>query len=206
MPLLTNPDALEALSQPASGIYQQLAADWANIPAGYQSFILMVRELFKLADLETNNGQLYGGACVFCGGHVELDDGGVFYTHWRAAQDNGRFAGGQRISSHTSDQQQYEIALPLTWGTILFGTRNGGTWFQNEAYPITTTKTAWWGHVGTTIQYGASKVGSAVSGGAIAVKNIGAKGKSANDDANPLRLTDTFCDAVAQTYIKLWTW
>jgi hypothetical protein len=187
MPLLTPPDVMEGGgSADAQRIYGDLVNDWPGFSADYQRLILMVRELFWQADFNTNVNGLYGGACVFCGGHVELGDGGVFYSLWRAALDAGTFPGGQRISSHSSTHTQYEIAMPPGWGTHLFGVRNGGTWFQNETYAITTTWGDYFGHVGTTFEYGGSKVLAALNLGS--VQNIGAKGKSPLDDAHPLRL------------------
>jgi hypothetical protein len=187
MPLLTPPDVKEALKgTDAHRIYGELKEEWNGFGANYQALILMIRALFWQADLETNTNGMFGGACVFCGGHVELGDEASLYDLWKGALDSKKFGGGKRISSHSSEKDQYEIAMPKGWGTHLFGVRNGGTWFQNETYAITTTTSDYVGHVGTTIQYGASKAFAFLGVGT--VQNIGAKGKSTLDDAHPLRL------------------
>lgn len=205
MPGLTPPDPMEAGGgADAARIYNDLTTDWAGFSDPYQRLILMVRELFWQADLHTNPVSLYGGACLFCGGHVELADGGMFYSQWRAALDAGVFPGGERISSHTSTHTQYEIAMPPGWGTHLFGVRNGGTWFQNETYAITTTWGDYFGHVGTTVEYGGSKLLAFIGAGT--VQNIGAKGKSPLDDAHPLRLPGAWCDANADGLIGQFGW
>lgn len=194
MPSLTPPDPMEAGGNAIpTGIYGDLSNEWVNFDEHNQRLLLMVRELFWQADLHTNPYTLYGGSAVFCGGHVELADGGTFYSLWKAALTQRTFPGGERISSHQSTHTQYEIAMPPGWGTLLFGMRNGGTWFQNEAYPITTTWGDYFGHVGTTIEYGSSKLFAALGFGT--VQNIGAKGKSPLDDANPLRLPAAWCSA-----------
>jgi len=207
MPVLTAADVMEGGGgADATRIYNDLANDWNGFSPNYQRLMLMVRQLFQAADLNTNNGMLYGGACAFCGGHVEVQDGGVLYSLWRAALDARVFPGGQRISSHQSTHTQYEIALPPGWGTLLFGVRNGGTWFQNEAYPITTGWGDYFGHFGTTIEYGASKVGSALTGGYVQVQNIGAKGKSPLDDAHPIVVPQAWCNANLDGVIGMLGW
>ncbi|MEO3470885.1 hypothetical protein AAFN86_03380 [Roseomonas sp. CAU 1739] len=205
MPALTPPDPMEAGGGvDAARIYADLQNDWAGFSGEEQRLILMVRELFWQADLHTNAVTLYGGSSVFCGGHVEVDDGGVLYSQWRAALDAQFFMGGERISSHTSTHAQYEIAMPTGWGTHLFGVRNGGTWFQNETYAITTTWGDYFGHVGTTVEYGGSKLLAALGVGT--VQNIGAKGKSPLDDAHPLRLPAAWCNANLDALIGQFGW
>lgn len=184
--ILGGPDVMESMATSDAGrIYGELGRDWNGFSKNNQRLISLMRTLFWAADRQTNNNPLYGGACVFCGGHVEMQDGGAFEDFFRRGLTNFGLRGGERISSHRSDGKQHEIALPHGWGTLLFGTRNGDTWFQNEGYPITTDWPDYIGHVGTTIQYGVSVIYAKVMGGQ--ALNIGAKGRSPNNDANPLR-------------------
>lgn len=204
MPSLTPPDPMEAGGgKDAFNAYGELFNEWSTFDPRNQDLILLIRELFWQADLHTNPYSLYGGAAVFCGGHVELADGGYAYGVWSRALEQRVFPGGARISSHQSTHPQFEIAMPPGWGTLLFGMRNGGTWFQNEAYPITTTWADYFGHVGTTIEYGTSKLFAALGIGS--VQNIGAKGKSPLDDANPLRLPAAWCnDNIHALFMRNW--
>lgn len=183
---LGGPDVMENMAAGDAGrIYGELQRDWNSFSGNNQRLISLMRTLFWAADRQTNGNPLYGGACVFCGGHVEMQDGAAFAYFFRKGLDEHGLPGGERISSHQSEGKQYEIALPRGWGTLLFGTRNNGTWFQNEGYPITTSWADYIGHVGTTIQYGASVAYARVMGGQ--ALNIGAKGRSPNNDQNPLR-------------------
>lgn len=186
--ILGGPDVMESMQHSeASRIYGDLVADWNTFSENNQRLMGLMRALFWAADRATSANPLYGGSCVFCGGHVEMQDWGAFAYFFQKGLTDFGLPGGERISSHQSDGKQHEIALPAGWGTLLFGTRNNGTWFQNEGYPITTSWSDYIGHVGTTIQYGASKIGAAIPYSGVQVLNIGAKGKSPADDAHPLR-------------------
>ncbi|GGJ10456.1 hypothetical protein [Neoroseomonas lacus] len=82
--------------------------------------------------------------------------------------------------------------------------RNGGTGFQNETYAITTTWGDFFGHVGTTVEYGGSRL--LAFAGAGTVPNIGANGRWPLDDAHPQRLPGAWCDANAASLIGQFGW
>jgi hypothetical protein len=194
MPTLLPPDAFENDSSlECYPIYQALIKDWNGFGDYHQKLMNDLRTLFRIALFSSlpSTTTHRGSSDVFCGGHVEVEDMTIFFDAWKQAITTNAAAlgikGGERISSHQSDSKQYEIELPYGWGTLLFGTRKGGTWFQNEAYAITTSKSAWVGHAGTTVQYGSSVGAHYFFGGQ--ASNIGAKGRSKNNDANALTVS-----------------
>ncbi|GHD64416.1 hypothetical protein [Jeongeupia chitinilytica] len=147
----------------AGTIYQLLLTDQNHFTGKYCCIINDIRKLYRIGALATLN-ETQGGSLVFKGGHVEVADRKMFYTFWRALVLNGDVKGGSRqgASSHQSDDEQFEILFPNRWGNLLFGTRNGGTWFQTEAYGF--TDKSWWngskdslGHASTTVQHYATK-------------------------------------------------
>jgi hypothetical protein len=125
-------------------IYQRLIYDQAYFSALQQDLVNQVRYLYELGTVQANNAE--GGTLAFHGGHVIVQDGGALYATWQQEYQQLTVPAGQRSSgwnlpsSHYpgNASPQYELRLPLTpqqnWGTVLFGTNNGNSWFQLEAH------------------------------------------------------------------------
>ncbi|MEF1300785.1 hypothetical protein QTO17_02505 [Vibrio owensii] len=173
-----------ALGHSAYSIYQALLKDQAHFQGQNMKYLQVIndiRELYHRATLRTE-----GGSIVFKGGHVEVEDNKMFYRYWRSILQQGQARGGSRNgkSSHQSDDEQFEILFPNRWGNVLFGTRNGGTWFQTEAYGFTESAKTWngmkdtIGHASTTVQYY----------GSFKTRQVGTAGCSKYTEASPLHL------------------
>lgn len=141
---------------------------WLKQGAKEQRFIHEIRNMYMLAwrstarvgtsyvcqSLTTRLGLPYGngtriagdecGWNVFCGGHVILTDGGIWYDEWRAQIEANQLKGARRDgplsgSSHYKglSRLQYEVHVDGL-GCVLFGTvgdsAGGHTWFQAESW------------------------------------------------------------------------
>lgn len=128
----------------SSEIHQRLIYDQAYFSALQQDLVNQLRYLYELGTTQANNVE--GGTLVFHGGHVVVQDGGALYQTWQqeyaqlTVPAGQRGVGGNLPSSHYpgNGTPQYELRLPLTpqqnWGTVLFGTNGGNSWFQVESH------------------------------------------------------------------------
>ncbi|MCG7495664.1 hypothetical protein MHO82_02180 [Vibrio sp. Of7-15] len=189
---LSIPDAREAhrdnggplMGHTAYSIYRLLSRDEHHFQANRKKYLQVINDIRLL--YYRASGQREGGAEVFKGGQVMLADNKMFYRYWRSLIQSGHVDGGSRdgMSSHNSVDEQFEVLFPNRWGNVLFGTRNGGTWFQTEAYGFTAPISTWGGfkdtigHVSTTVQYGLSGMS----------RQVGTCGYSPHTEARPLRL------------------
>lgn len=125
-------------------IYQRLIYDQAYFSGLQMDLVNQVRYLYELGTTQAGNTE--GGTLAFHGGHVIVRDGAALYQTWQQEYQQLTVPSGQRgaglnlPSSHYpgNANPQYELRLPLTpqqnWGTVLFGTNNGDSWFQVEAH------------------------------------------------------------------------
>lgn len=179
----------------AGSIYQLLVRDCKHFSEQHCYIINDIRKLYRVGAFVTGQTE-EGGSLVFKGGHVEVGDDRMFYRYWRALVENNNVKGGSRQgkSSHQSDDEQFEILFPNRWGNLLFGTRQGWTWFQTEAYGFTSSgyegvkDTV--GHVSTTIQHYTTKWMPFT-----ATRQVGTCGYSAytEKEGKQLRVPKAFC-------------
>jgi hypothetical protein len=150
-----------------------------------------------------------GGAEVFMGAHVILNDGAAWYYYW-AGLINNYTIGSERWSSHYdksrkanrfSKEMQFEIYFPwngihMNWGVLLFGrfqqlippgammpaghwTTQARTWFQTEAH--SSTRPGLEGYADPVLHIATGWVPYKLTG-----RNVGPRGLSINTEANPL--------------------
>ena len=155
-----------------------------------------LRQLYRLS-----TGQ--GGADVFKGGHVVLNDNAAWYYHWAAMVGQDPAYGAERWSSHYdksrkynmfSRELQFEIYFPwngihMNWGVLLFGRYQAHvgnywevedrTWFQTEAH--SSTRPGAEGVVDPVLHIATGWIPYKLTG-----QNVGPRGLSIHTEAAPV--------------------
>ncbi|PVZ66305.1 hypothetical protein [Pelagibaculum spongiae] len=156
---LSEPDIFEANpSYKANEIYNEL--EQAGFPDYEYRVLNDARHLYFQASIENNHLLLtegtnaLGGCAFLFGGHVEVEDSGLFYATWQSYVLTNKVRGACRDgqSSHHSDRSQYEVVLP-NMGCMLFGIRDSRTWFQAERHAFSTGLLDKVAHLGDWLQH-----------------------------------------------------
>jgi hypothetical protein len=148
------------------------------------------------------------GIVAFHGGHVRLSDSKRFYKAVQSYVANGSTLvsmstwvpvvgmtprGGNRSlsQSHPSDDSPYEVTMPMGWGCILVGTKEGGSWFQTEA---TSVKRGW-----GSMAYHTAKDFAAYKATGL---QQGPAGTSDHSDKNPLKVDTSACNEICKQFLS----
>ena len=141
MAALTGPDGQEQWDEDAKDNYDRLVRQKDLYDGNEINSINFLRECYRRSFVQgdKNKGKwMGGGALVFNGANMRLNDNGYYYSMWRNFPN---LEINPRKSSHDSDRDQYEIYLDQA-GVILVGMCNRfagvpfgpHTWLQSERH------------------------------------------------------------------------
>ena len=164
--------------------------EWAVVNAARSVYQKGIDDNPKLATLDGTSSR--GGSNYLNGGHVEVRDDKDLYNTWVSYILSNKIIGANRdaSSSHQSDDPQFEIIFD-GFGCILFGTRNGGTWFQTEKHAFTSGAIDKIAHIGDWFYH--KKSGN---------KQVGPRGYSCFSEKNNRALCASSLPQAVSTYVS----